>query len=296
MIQPPPETNSPLTAREALRLGAERLREAQILSAALDMSLILAEALGLSRLGLYLDLDRPLSSAERHSARAMLARRLRHEPIAYILGRREFFGLCFEVTPAVLVPRPETEHLVEELVVWLKAREQSLPEPLLADIGTGSGAIAVAAAHAAQGSQWIATDVSPAALEVARRNARRHGVEARIRFRLGSLLEPLGETLDGLCANLPYVAESEREALAPDVARWEPPGALFSGPDGLDLLRAMIAAAPERLRAGGVILLECGAGQAETVAALLAEGGAFHAVRTINDLAGLGRVVMAERR
>jgi release factor glutamine methyltransferase len=279
-----------------LRLGAERLREARIPSAALDMSLILAEALGLTRLGLYLDLDRPLSPPERQAAREMLERRLRHEPIAYILGRREFYGLCFEVTPAVLVPRPETEHLVEEVIAWLNAREGRLPEPLLADIGTGCGAIAVAAAHAAQGSQWIATDVSAAALEVARRNARRHGVAERIRFRLGSLLEPLGETFDGLCANLPYVAEGERDRLAPDVARWEPPGALFSGPDGLELLRPMIAAAPARLRAGGLIALECGAGQAETVAGLLAEGEVFHAVRTINDLAGIGRVVLAERR
>ena len=137
--QQPQHRDEPLPAREALRLGTERLRREGIESAALDMSLILAEAMGTNRLGLYLNLDRPLNKTEREAARKMLARRLKREPIAYILGRREFYGLTFEVNPHVLVPRPETELLVEQAVAWIRERAQSQPGVLLADIGTGSG-------------------------------------------------------------------------------------------------------------------------------------------------------------
>ena len=284
-----------LTARDALTLGAERLRKEGIESATLDMSLILAEVLGLNRLGLYLNLERPLDEEERLAARALLVRRLKHEPMAYILGRREFFGLTFEVTPEVLIPRPETEHLVEHAVAWVRTQAETIPEPLLADIGTGSGAIAIAVAHACPNCRWIATDLSEGALAVARRNAERHGVDSRIEFRQGSLLEPISETLDGLCSNPPYVAETERDQLAPDVAQWEPPTALFGGADGLDLIRTMIAAAPPCLRPGGLLLLEVGARQDEAVAQLLAESDAFELIRIHLDLAGIGRVVQAGR-
>lgn len=287
--------DKPLPAGEALRLGTERLAREGIESPALDMSLILAEATGTNRLGLYLNLDRPLNKDEREAARKMLARRIKREPIAYILGRREFFGLTFEVTPAVLIPRPETELLVEQAVAWIRERAESVPEPLLADVGTGSGAIAVAAAHACPASRWIATDLSASALEVARRNAARHGVDVRIDFRQGSLLEPIAEPLDGICANLPYVAERDRTAMMPDVLAHEPHSALFSGPEGLDHIRKMIDEAPPRLKPGGLLLLECGADQDEAIVDLLTAHDAFGFVRVHNDLAGHGRVIQTER-
>jgi release factor glutamine methyltransferase len=170
------KNQEPLTAREALRLGTERLQREGIESAALDMSLILAEVLGTIRLGLYLNLERPLNPAERDAARKMLARRLKREPVAYILGRREFYGLTFEVTPAVLIPRPETELLVEQAVAWIRERAESSPEPLLTDIGTGSGAIAVAVAANIPSARVYATEISEAALKVARANVEKHSL------------------------------------------------------------------------------------------------------------------------
>lgn len=290
-----PETQKMLTVREVLRLGTERLRKEGIDSAALDMSLILAEVLGTNRLGLYLNMDRPLDEAELTAARALLARRIKREPVAYLLGRREFYGLTFEVTPDVLIPRPETEHLVEQAIAWIREQAETTPEPLLADIGTGSGAIAVAIAHACPQSRWIATDISAGALAVARSNAESHGVEDRIEFRQGAFLEPIREVLDGLCSNPPYVALADRDKLEPDVAQWEPQTALFSGPEGLDHIRDLIALAPARLRPGGLFMIECGAGQDEPIADLLAENGNYGLVRIHPDLAGIGRVVQTER-
>jgi release factor glutamine methyltransferase len=289
------EAQKMLTVREALRLGIERLRKEKIESASLDMSLILAETLGINRLGLYLNLDRPLNEQERLAARTLLARRLKHEPMAYILGRREFYGLTFEVTKDVLIPRPETEHLVEQAIAWIKAQAEAIPEPLLADIGVGSGAIAVAVAHACPESRWIATDLSNPALAVARRNAERHGVESRIEFRQGPLLEPIGEMLDGICCNPPYVALAERDKLERDVIDWEPPSALFSGPEGLDHIRDLIATAPARLKPGALLLIECGLGQDEPITELITENGHYGLVRIHADLAGIGRVVQTER-
>lgn len=288
--------DGPLVAREALRLGTERLQREGIESAQLDMSLILAEVIGTNRLGLYLNLDRPLSPDEREAARKMLARRLKREPIAYILGRREFYGLTFQVNPHVLIPRPETELLVERAVAWIRERaENGAEEALLADIGTGSGAIAIAAAHACPGSRWIAIDLSAEALAVARGNAARLGVAERIEYRQGSLLGPLTETLDGICANLPYVAESNRETMMHDVVGYEPHQALFSGPEGLGHIRQLIEEAPGRLKPGGLLLLECGAGQDEAIVDILTENDAFGFVRVHNDLAGIGRVIETER-
>lgn len=287
--------DGPLVAREALRLGTERLQREGIESAQLDMSLILAEVIGTNRLGLYLNLDRPLNQEEREGARKMLARRIKHEPMAYILGRREFYGLTFEVNPHVLIPRPETELLVERAVAWLRERAESAPEPLLADIGTGSGAIAIATAHACPASRWIATDLSAEALAAARGNAERLGVAERIEYRQGSLLEPIAEPLDGICANLPYVPESDRETMMHDVVGYEPHQALFSGPEGLGHIRQLIEEAPARLKPGGLLLLECGAGQDEAIVDILTENDAFGFVRVHNDLAGIGRVIETER-
>lgn len=292
----PPAPRKTYTAGEILQLGSDHLHKSGVDNPRLDMSLILAHVLGTDRLGLYTDLDRPLSAAELADARKMLARRARHEPIAYLFGRKEFFELDLEVNRATLIPRPETEHLVERAAEWLTATEAERPEPLLADIGTGSGAIAIAGAVHCPRSRWIATDISPEALATARRNAERHGVGGRIEFRHGSLLEPIAEPLDAILSNPPYVPETDRPTLQPDVVDWEPSGALFSGPDGLDCIRRLVADAPAHLKPGGLLAMECGLGQTDAILALLAATGAFETCRAHADLAGIPRIVEALRK
>ena len=161
---------APVTVRQALERATRRLTHAGIDRGALDASLLLAEACDTDRLGLYTDPDRSLSASQCRTFQDLLERRARREPVAYILGRREFYGLDFGVTPDALIPRPETELLVERAIAWIEARARTRPQPLLADIGTGSGAIAVSVAHVCRVGRWIATDVSEAALEVARAN------------------------------------------------------------------------------------------------------------------------------
>jgi release factor glutamine methyltransferase len=298
------ETDQLLTVGLALRLGTASLRTAGVETAALDMSLLLAEALGLTRLQVYTQSDRPLDQAERARARELLARRIRREPLAYILGQREFMGLDFKVSPAVLIPRPETELLVELTRDWLLARLAHSPAPRVADIGTGSGAIILALAHAlherAPGMRFIATDLSPAALALARENAERLGLLGRLTWRQGSLLEPLacdlqaGEHFDAIVSNPPYVPEAARPTLAPEILNFEPHQALFSAEDGLAHLRALIATAPQYLQPGGLLALECGGEQAAALAAAMQAGGQFEHVTITPDLAGIPRIVSAQ--
>ena len=289
------DTGEVLTVRRALALGIARLREAGIESAQLDMSLLLAEAIGAPRLAIYTDPERPLSEEERLRARGMLARRLRHEPVAYILGRREFYGLEFEVTGEVLIPRPETEHLVERALAWIAEEAETRPAPVVADIGTGSGAIAVAVAVKAKTARVIAVDCSPAALAVARRNVANHEMADRIDFREGDLLAPLAEPVDAILSNPPYIAEGERVDLPPDVIRHEPHLALFAGPDGLDTIRRLIADAPIHLSPGGLLLMECGQGQAGAIIQLIAADPRYAAHAIHRDYAGIERVIEARR-
>lgn len=295
----------PPTVNEALQAGTRRLRAAGIESAALDMSLLIAEAIGCDRMGIYLNYDRPLGANERKRLRTLFDRRMKREPIAYILGRREFHGLSVEVNSSVLIPRPETEHLVESAIAYLKtemAQPHATGEPaqppsaVIADIGTGSGAIAVAVAHAIPNCRIIATDVSADALELARRNAYRHAVADRIDFRLGSLFDPIHELLDAILSNPPYVAETDRATLAPDVIDYEPHGALFSGRDGLDCIRELIAQAPGHLKPGGLLLIEIGAGQSLAVESLLAQTGAFESIQFIQDYSYIPRIAKGIKR
>jgi release factor glutamine methyltransferase len=290
----PPHNEGPLTVGRALQLGTERLKREGIDSARLDMSLLIGETLGIDRLGIYTSLERPLDPAERARARELLARRLRREPVAYILGRREFYGLEFDVAPGVLIPRPETELVVEIALNWLKAREDDAPTCV--DVGTGSGAVAVTLAHEAPATRWIATDISEAALTIARANAAKLlDSPERIDFRLGSLLEPIAEPVDLIVSNPPYVAEGDRAGLAPEVRDWEPAGALFAGERGLDILRDLIEAVPASLRPGGLFACECGTGQTAQLCAWLHATDAFESIRSHNDLAGHDRAVSAQR-
>ncbi|MCC7359945.1 MAG: peptide chain release factor N(5)-glutamine methyltransferase [Anaerolineales bacterium] len=250
---------------------------------ALTAQALLAAVLGLSRAQLLAHPERMLSAAEQAAFAPALARAAAGEPLAYILGRREFYGLDLEVTPAVLVPRPETERLVELAVA--RAPRRAL------DVGTGSGCIAVALAVNAPGVSVMALDVSPAALAVAARNAQRHGVSDRITFAQSDLLAALPPVpaYDLLCANLPYIDTDELRALP--VAAHEPRLALDGGPGGLRLIERLLAQAPPCLAPGAALLLEIGAGQGPRALALAqaAFPGANAAI--VPDLAGLDRVL-----
>ena len=220
--------------------------------------------------------------------RRMVARRAEHEPLAYIIGRKEFFSLDFEVTSAVLIPRPETETLVEEALKFLAAREH----PHILDIGTGSGAIAIAVAMNALDAHIVATDISENALEVARHNAVRHRCDDRVEFVRADLF-PIGETrFDLIVSNPPYVAEADLETLQPEIRLHEPQVALTSGPDGLNFYRRIAAECRAHLKSDGAVMVEVGAGQASEVAALFRAAG-FSNIDAVRDLARIERVIAA---
>ncbi len=219
-----------------------------------------------------------------------LRRRAAHEPVQYILGEQEFFGLQFTVTPDVLIPRPETEHLVEALLARVP-HEQPLR---IADIGTGSGAIAIALAHALPQLEVTALDISEAALVVARRNAEIHDVADRVRFLKSDLLSAVaGESFDAIVSNPPYVAEGDRAALEPQVREYEPHSALFAGPSGLDVYERLIPQARAGLKPGGWLLMEIGQGQRDALAQLLS---GWDDVGFVDDLQGIPRVACARRK
>ncbi len=261
------------TVAAALHAAAIPLREARLL---------LQHVMGVSHAGLAAHPERLLTAAQQAQYAPLVARREAGEPVAYLLGEREFFGLAFEVTPAVLIPRPETELLVELALAHAADRA-----PRILDLGTGSGCVAVALATQLPHAQVTAVDAAPAALDVAQRNAARHGVA--VRFVHGDWFAPLeGEIFDLIVANPPYVATGDAHLRQGDL-RFEPVAALASGADGLDALRRIVAAAPGHLAAGGRLLVEHGYDQAVAVAALLA-GAAFVEIGHVEDLAGIPRV------
>lgn len=241
--------------------------------------------LGIRRLDLYLQFERPLAEDELQPYRDLLARRARGEPVAYLIGRKEFMKLDFEVTPDVLVPNPDTELLVQLAVAW--GRERS--SPLLADIGTGSGCIGLSLAHYLPEARVIATDTSAAALAVAERNAARLGLEGRVELRSGDLLQPLGEPVDAICANLPYL-DQDADPLPPEVAA-QPRSALFAGDDGAELLLRLVREAPPCLRQGGRLFAEIDPQVRDRVVEAAQAG--FGEVTVHRDLGGLDRVLEA---
>ncbi|NUQ38718.1 MAG: peptide chain release factor N(5)-glutamine methyltransferase [Caldilineales bacterium] len=277
-------------AGAALTQTVQRLAAAGVDTPRLDAELLLAHILGRSRAGLLAHPEQILTPGQLARLHDLAARRAARQPLAYLTGSRWFFGREFAVTPAVLIPRPETELLVELALPWLAARGQTGAS--VVDVGVGSGAIIISLAAAAVGRfDFHACDLSPAALAVAQANAARHGVGDRIHFHQGDLLAPLPGPVDLILANLPYVGEDERESLMPEVREHEPALALFSGPHGLHLIQRLLAQAPAYLRAGGCLLLEIGSGQAAAVAELA--GAAFPAAQITchPDLAGHDRVL-----
>jgi release factor glutamine methyltransferase len=283
------------TVLDLILWSADYLADKGVESSRLDAEHLLAHVVGVARLGLYLQFDRPLTSEELDGFRPLLRRRAQREPLQYIVGRQPFRELDLEVTPAVLIPRPETEVLVDVVLEWAAGRHG---EPMTAvDIGTGSGAIALSLAFEGAFASVLATDVDEEALRVAGRNRDAAGLTGRVELRHGPLFEPLrpGERFDVIVSNPPYVAESEAETLQPEVADWEPRGALFGGEDGLDVLRELVLGARDALKPGGMLALEVGAGQADTVARMMEDADGYDDVRVRRDYAGKQRIVSGRR-
>lgn len=274
-----PEAAVAPSVNDAIVRGARRLAEAGCETPRLDAELLVAEALQLSRARLVTERDRLLDAEELPRLGGLVRRRCVREPVAYILGRKDFRHLTLQVDPRVLIPRPETELLVEVgLTLGHGAR--------VVDVGTGSGAIALALKDERPDLEVWGSDVSEPALEVARSNAQRLGLE--VRFVQSDLLQDLDEPFDAVLANLPYVETSAE--LAPEISQFEPQGALYAGADGLDLIRRLV----EQLAGAPLAALEVGAGQASAVEQLLRAAG-FASVERVADLAGHERAIVGRR-
>jgi len=265
--------------RDALAAATDALAAAGVETPRLDAELLLAEATGIDRASFAADPEVAVVPAAGRRFGEVVRRRLRREPVAYIVGRKGFRGIELAVDRRALIPRPETELLVE-LAVELEPRT-------LLDVGTGSGAVALAVADELPGAEVTATDLSPGALELARGNASRLGLDGRVKFVAGAAPS---ERFDLVVANLPYVREAEWSELAPEITDYEPREALVAGGDGLDAIRGLLAEPP----ACDAIALEVGAGQAASVSRLVSEAG-FAEVETRSDLAGIDRVVLGRR-
>jgi len=275
-----------MTLREVITAAAARLEGAD---ARRDAQLLLLHTLGLARTVLFTEPEHLLNAPEQAAYEAAIARRAAGEPVQYITGQQEFHGMMLKVSPAVLIPRPETELLVESVL----ARSSKERPVRIVDVGTGSGAIAIALAYKLPMARVTAVDLSEAALAVARENAAAHGVAERVRFLESDLLGAVaGEVFDAVVSNPPYVPEADRESLERQVREFEPGMALFAGDDGLDVYKRLVPQAWATLKAGGLLAMEIGYGQREAVAALL-EG--WDAVDFLDDLQGIPRVVVGRK-
>ncbi len=273
-----------------LAAAAERLRAVGGDTPRLDAEVLLAHVMGVGRAALLTHPDRALTDEERSIYDVLIERRSRGEPVAYLTGARDWYDLTLQVTPDVLVPRPETEGLLERALAWARARRIRAA----VDVGTGSGALAIALARALPDATIYATDLSSAALAVACANARRIDPALDITFLHGDLLAPLPEPVDLIVANLPYIGEEEYTGLISDVRLYEPRAALVGGPTGHELIARLLDMAPARLRPGGALFLELGPPQAAP--ALLAARAIFPdaAIRVDDDYAGLARYLVVD--
>jgi release factor glutamine methyltransferase len=294
MTESTPAGDQPWTVGRLLAWTTEWLASRGADSARLDAEVLLAHVRGCPRIALYTAFDEVVAEAERTRFRELVRRRGAGEPVAYLVGSREFFSLPFTVTPAVLVPRPETEGLVVRVIDLCKP----VAAPRIVDVGTGSGAIAVTLAKHLPRARIVATDVSAEALEVARANAARHGVAERITFVACDLLDDPAAAgpWDVIASNPPYVREDEFESLPPDVRLYEPRGALVAGPRGIEVVERLAAAAAGCLEPGGWLVVEIGPAVATAATAALAGQSGLVAGPTLADLAGLPRIVQARRR
>jgi release factor glutamine methyltransferase len=279
------------TPLRVLQWTATRFGERRIESARLDAEVLLAHVLGTTRVGLYTGFDKPLGKDELAAYRELVRRRLAGEPVAYLVGRQEFWSMSLEVDPRVLIPRQDTETLVE---VGLRFARHPPGVRRVADVATGSGAVALALAKEIPEATVVATDVSEDALAVARANVARLGLEGRVELRAGDLCAPIAsETWDLIVANPPYVSDAELRELPAEVKR-EPRAALAGGPDGLDLVRRLVPQAAAILAGGGLLAIEHGWTQGEAVRSIFTAAG-LREVETVKDLAGRDRVTRGVR-
>ncbi|MBQ5746174.1 MAG: peptide chain release factor N(5)-glutamine methyltransferase [Selenomonadales bacterium] len=274
------------TIGKILNWTKQYFEEKGVDSPRLDAEVLLSHILKCDRIHLYVNFDRPLVGEELSSFRQMVKARAQRMPVAYILGEKEFMGHSFRVTPDVLIPRPDTEILVEEAIRLLAEKEA----PRIVDIGTGSGAILLSVLKGTEGSTGVAVDLSPAALAVAKSNGERLGLADRAEFRLGDLYAPVDGLFDAILSNPPYIPVRDMDGLSPEVKQ-EPEMALVGGADGLDFYRRLIDDAPRYLKEGGIVLFEVGIYQAQDVAELGKRRG-FSAQRILPDYAGIDRVVV----
>lgn len=288
---------TPPTIADLLSKSAAWLKDKGCTSPRLDAELLLAEVLGMSRVDLYVKFDQPLIPSEIDSYREFIRRRAEGEPVAYILGRAYFHNLEIKVNGSVLIPRPETEHLVEAAIEFLMEGDWPSPPEVL-DLCTGSGAIAIAIAKGFPEADITASDASVEALALAAENATLTGVAPRIRFVQSDLFEDIDPvaTYDLIVANPPYISAEEWETLPRDVREFEPREALYGGLDGLDFYRLLAEQAPQQLKPDGGLVLETGSTQAVAVREMLEATGHFKTVGVFQDYAGLDRVVAAQRR
>ncbi len=278
-----------MNVADAITFATEALRTAGTPEPARDAKVLLAHSLGKQKTFLIAYPEFELTDEQQTRFRGVIERRAGREPLQHILGRQEFYGRDFRVSPDVLIPRPETEAIVELAVSFLADR----PEPRFLDIGTGSGCIAVSVAAELPTAHGLATDISPAALAVARENAETHGVADRVTFIERDLFGPaVGGEFDLIASNPPYIPLEEFRVLEPEVREFEPRSALTDEGDGLAVIRKIITTAPDHLKPGGKLLVEIGFGQSESVALMIDAavwpGHAFH-----NDLQGIPRILEA---
>lgn len=276
-----------MNLKQALARARDSLASGGIEDAYLEGEILLRHVLGIDRARLYTELDRELAPSDEEALFQLVERRRRGEPSAYITGHREFYGLDFYVDARVLIPRPESELLVERAIHLVRSRKVTT----IADIGTGCGAIAISLAVNLPDAEIYATDVSAAALEVARTNCRRHGVEGRVCLLEGDMLEILPGPVDLILANLPYVRQADMPRTCP--VSFEPALSLDGGPDGLEKIGRLCCQAGDKLSTRGCLTLEVGQGQAEAVAAILHKVWPSVWIEVSPDLAGIGRVVSA---
>ena len=280
-----------MSAGRLLERGASELERVGVAESRIQAELLLRHALGCSRESLLARIHEPVPAEASGHFFQLVERRRGRVPVQYVVGTQEFYGLSFRVTPAVLIPRPESEGLVEEAVRELGDTH----EPRIVDVGCGSGCIAVAIAHTLAKAELVAIDQSPAALAIARENALHHDVASRIEFLEGDLLEPLQTgDVDAIVSNPPYVPDDELDTLEPEVSEHEPRQALSGGKDGLSVIERLLPAADKALGCGGFLFMEIGHDQDERVRELVKKAGLEH-LRTVPDLAGIPRIVVAKK-
>lgn len=300
-------TGDPWTTRKLLAWITEAFTKKGMDSPRLSGELLVSHVLGCDRLRLYMDADRPASPLERDTLRDLVGRALKNEPVQYLVGEAWFFGLPFHVDRRVLIPRPSTETIVEQVLLHARAEPgfggKTGEGVRFADVCTGSGCIAISLLKNLTKAFAVATDLSEPALELARKTAARHAVAERIEFLHGDLLEPLrnhpggaGRELHYLVSNPPYIPDAEWDAVATNVKDFEPHEALRGGADGLKFVRPLIEQAPDQLRPGGLLLIEIAAATADAVLALAQSHPHLDRARIVKDFEGLPRTLVATKR